>query len=54
MTQARRTWCGHVYDPEHGDPGRGVPPGTGFDSLPPDGCCPDCRAPQQDFVVTDT
>ena len=26
--------CGYVYDPEHGDPDRGIAPGTSFDDLP--------------------
>ena len=53
MDLARCTWCGHVYDPVCGDPARGVAPGTLFDDLPEDWCCPDCRAPKADFVAVD-
>ena len=41
--------CGYVYDPEHGDPDRGIAPGTSFDDLPEDWECPVCGAPVMDF-----
>jgi rubredoxin len=34
--------CGYVYDPEKGDPGNGVKPGTAFEDLPADWVCPTC------------
>jgi len=41
--------CGYVYDPAHGDPGRGIELGTSFDDLPDDWECPVCEAPVMDF-----
>lgn len=34
--------CGYVYDPDLGDPGSGVPPGTPFADLPEGWVCPGC------------
>ncbi len=34
--------CGYVYDPEKGDPARGIPPGTPFEDLPEGWTCPLC------------
>ncbi len=34
--------CGYVYDPEVGDPDSGIAPGTAFEDLPEDWCCPVC------------
>jgi rubredoxin len=28
--------CGHIYDPEEGDPDNGIDPGTRFEDLPED------------------
>ncbi len=53
MKKYRCAWCGHVYDPTEGDPARGIAPGTAFEALPGDWCCPDCRAPKADFVAVD-
>jgi flavin reductase (DIM6/NTAB) family NADH-FMN oxidoreductase RutF/rubredoxin len=41
--------CGHVYQPEEGDPGIGVPPGTPFSDLPEDYRCPVCNAGKDYF-----
>lgn len=41
--------CGYIYDPEKGDPGSGITPGTPFDDLPDDWICPRCGAPKSDF-----
>ena len=38
------TICGHVYNPEEGDPTIGIPPGTPFRELPEDYRCPICNA----------
>ncbi|MDQ2104992.1 [NiFe]-hydrogenase assembly chaperone HybE [Azospirillum isscasi] len=43
--------CGAVYDPAAGDPGREVPPGTPFGSLPDYWRCPGCGGPQHGFTV---
>ena len=53
MSKALCTWCGYVYDPAAGDLDRGVAPGTPFEALHDSWCCPDCRAPQADFVPVD-
>jgi rubredoxin-NAD+ reductase len=45
----RCKWCGYVYDPAKGEAARGTAPGTRFEDLPDDWCCPDCRAPLADF-----
>jgi flavin reductase (DIM6/NTAB) family NADH-FMN oxidoreductase RutF/rubredoxin len=44
------TCCGHIYDPEVGDPEHGIPPGTRFEDLPDDWVCPVCGAEKVDFV----
>ena len=42
------TICQYVYDPEAGDPDRGIPAGTPFESLPDDWTCPLCGAGKDD------
>lgn len=41
--------CDYVYDPEKGDPGAGVAPGTSFDDLPDDWECPVCGVSKDAF-----
>jgi flavin reductase (DIM6/NTAB) family NADH-FMN oxidoreductase RutF/rubredoxin len=41
--------CGHMYQPEEGDPGIGIPPGTPFSDLPDDYRCPICNAGKDYF-----
>lgn len=41
--------CGYVYDPARGEPATGTPPGTAFEHLPPDWCCPDCASDKDYF-----
>lgn len=36
--------CNYQYDPELGDPGNNVAPGTAFENLPEDWVCPVCGA----------
>jgi rubredoxin len=43
------TICGYVYDPAEGDPDHGAAPGTAFEDLPADWCCPDCGAEKSMF-----
>ena len=43
------TICQYVYDPEAGDPDRGIAPGTPFDSLPDAWTCPLCGAGKDVF-----
>ncbi len=43
--------CGHVYDPEEGDPNTGIEPGTKFEDLPDDWVCPECGAKKSLFKI---
>lgn len=43
--------CGHVYDEALGDDYEGFAPGTRFDDIPDDWCCPDCGATKEDYVL---
>ncbi len=45
------TLCGYVYDPETGDPDEGIEPGTKFEDIPEDWCCPVCGAGKEDFEI---
>ncbi|MFP3317565.1 MAG: rubredoxin [Thermoplasmata archaeon] len=42
--------CGYIYDPDIGEPDRGIPPGTPFDELPDDYTCPVCGASKELFM----
>ena len=43
--------CGkYIYNPEEGDFERNIPPGTPFENLPDDWCCPKCGAEKEYFV----
>jgi rubredoxin len=42
--------CGYVYDPEKGDPQKGIPPGTDFEDIPDSWKCPLCTAKKDAFV----
>ncbi len=41
--------CGYLYDPEAGDPDRGIAPGTAFEDIPEDWKCPRCRQDKSKF-----
>lgn len=41
--------CGYVYDPEVGDPDSGIEPGTAFEDIPDDWCCPICGVSKDMF-----
>jgi glycine betaine catabolism B len=43
------TVCGFVYEPGKGLPESGIPPGTPFEALPADFCCPMCGADKSCF-----
>ncbi len=43
--------CGYVYDPAVGDPDSGIAPGTPFEQLPDDWCCPVCGVGKDMFEV---
>ncbi len=45
--------CGHVYDPQKGDPEAGVNAGTQFNDLPDNWTCPVCGAKQKKFRPLD-
>lgn len=42
--------CGHIYDPEVGDPENNIVPGTDFVNLPSGWNCPVCGADKDDFI----
>lgn len=42
-------FCGYIYDEEAGDPGNGIAPGTRWDDLPEDWCCPNCSTEKDGF-----
>jgi rubredoxin len=41
--------CGHIYDPEVGDPEGGIEPGTPFSEISEDWICPVCGAEKSQF-----
>ena len=41
--------CGWIYDEELGCPEDGIPPGTRWEDVPLNWCCPDCGAVKDDF-----
>jgi rubredoxin len=41
--------CGYVYDPDIGDEDSGIPPGTAFEDIPDDWCCPVCGVSKDMF-----
>lgn len=41
--------CQTIYDSEYGDPEVGIPPGTLFEALPQDYCCPTCGGKKSDY-----
>ena len=41
--------CGYIYDPEEGDIGGGIKPGTPFAEIPDDWTCPICGARKSEF-----
>jgi len=49
MRKFKCTVCGFVYEPEKGSPENGIPPGTPFEALPADFCCPVCGADRSFF-----
>ncbi len=42
--------CGYVYDPVVGDVANDIEAGTPFNQLPQTWRCPECDAPQSDFL----
>jgi rubredoxin len=44
MDKYKCSICGHVYDPDKGEPGYGTAAGIGFEKLPASWTCPICGA----------
>jgi rubredoxin len=51
MKKYRCSLCGYVYNPAIADTGKGIAPGTPFEELPEDWCCPVCGAGREHFGV---
>jgi len=49
MKEWKCTICGYIYDPVAGDPDNGIAPGTPFEKIPDDWCCPVCGAGKDMF-----
>jgi rubredoxin len=49
--------CGYIYDPERGEPKRGIAAGTAFRDLPESYICPVCgvyaKVGKQAFIAID-
>ena len=43
--------CGYQYDEALGDPIHGLAPGTKWEDIPDDWCCPECGAMKSDFEM---
>jgi len=41
--------CGFIYDEALGLPDEGFPPGTRWEDIPDDWCCPDCSMSKSQF-----
>jgi rubredoxin len=43
------TNCGYIYDPDQGDPAKGIKPGTAFTDLTENWVCPICYVDKKQF-----
>lgn len=43
--------CGFIYEEEKGWPEDGIAPGTRWEDVPEDWCCPECSAMKSDFTM---
>ena len=54
-TDTYKTWmcviCGWIYEEAEGCPEEGLAPGTRWEDIPDDWCCPDCGALKEDFEM---
>ena len=50
LSKYKCTICGHVYDPQFGDPDSGIAPGTAFEDIPDDWVCPICGVGKGDYT----
>ncbi|WOX04970.1 FAD-dependent oxidoreductase [Microbulbifer pacificus] len=52
-----RVWecqiCGWIYDEAKGSPDDGIPPGTRWEDIPDDWCCPECGATKDEFAMVE-
>jgi rubredoxin len=46
-------FCGYIYDEAVGDPEHGIAPGTAWEDVADDFCCPDCGATKVDFAMVE-
>jgi rubredoxin len=51
MKKYQCVYCSHVYDETLGDPDSGIAPGTRYEDIPEDWCCPECGAAKSDYVL---
>ena len=42
-------YCGYIYTESAGDPENGIAPGTRWEDIPDDWCCPHCSAEKDGF-----
>ena len=42
-------FCGYVYDVKAGSPESGIAPGTPWEDVPDDWCCPNCSSEKSQF-----
>jgi len=45
--------CEFMYDEALGLPDEGIPPGTRWEDVPEDWCCPDCGVGKEDFEMVE-
>ena len=45
--------CGFIYDQALGLPEEGITPGSSWDDIPNDWCCPDCGVGKEDFEMVE-
>ncbi len=45
--------CGFEYSEAEGLPDEGIAPGTRWDEIPEDWCCPDCGVSKEDFDMVE-
>lgn len=43
--------CGWTYDEDKGYPQKGIAPGTKWEDLPDDFCCPNCGLTKENFYL---
>ncbi|MFT7244748.1 MAG: rubredoxin [Candidatus Azotimanducaceae bacterium] len=45
--------CGFIYDEALGLPEEGLAPGTLWNDIPDDWCCPECGVSKEDFEMAE-